>query len=134
MAKQTRLTPEQVDKFYKEYTTQKDKKFAGDILDKKIWKSELELYLNQESVNMAGWTNTEIRKANRLLLRQGSWSNKQEKALIKNFSNDAEAVSGLAAEYNIREVDVPNFIKNNQGYVYAFLRNYSENWNEYFNS
>ena len=134
MAKQTRLTLEQVDKFYNEYVTQKDKKFAGDILDKKIWKSELELYLNQESANIAGWTNTEIRKANRLLLRQGSWSNKQEKALIKNFSNDAEAVSGLAAEYGIRETDVPNFIKNNQGYVYAFLRNYSENWNEYFNS
>ena len=134
MAKQTRLTLEQVDKFYNEYVTQKDKKFAGDILDKKIWKSELELYLNQESANIAGWTNTEIRKANRLLLRQGSWSNKQEKILLKNFSKDAEAVSGLAAEYNIRETDVPNFIKNNQGHVYAFLKSYSSNWNEYFNS
>jgi LAS superfamily LD-carboxypeptidase LdcB len=83
---------------------------------------------------MAGWTNTEIRKANRLLLRQGSWSNKQEKALLKNLSNDAEAISGLAAEYGIRETDVPNFIKNNQGHVYAFLKSYSADWNEYFNS
>jgi len=134
MAKQTRLTPEQVDKFYKEYTIQKDKKFAGDILDKKIWKSELELYLNQESMNVAGWTNTEIRKANRLLMRQGSWSNKQERALLNNFMKDPEAVASLAAEYNVRIQDVPNLIKNNQGYVYAFLRNYSDNWNEYFNS
>ena len=134
MARQTRLTPEQVDKFYNEYTTQKDKKFAGDILDKKIWKSELELYLTQESTNIAGWTNTEIRKANRLLLRQGSWSDKQEKALLRNFMNDPQAVIDLAAEYDIRVQDVPNLIRNNQGYVYAFLRNYSKDWNEYFNS
>ena len=85
-------------------------------------------------MNVANWTNTEIRKANRLLLRQGSWSNKQEKALLNNFIKDADAVRELAAEYNIREQDVPNLIKNNQGYVYAFLRNYSADWNEYFNS
>ncbi len=134
MAKQTRLTPEQVDKFYSEYKIQKDKKFAGDILDKKIWKSELELYLNEENIDSVNWTNTDIRKANRLLMRQGSWSVKQEKALLKNFTQDPVAMADLAAEYGIRIQDVPNLIKNNQGYVYAFLRNYSSDWNEYFNS
>lgn len=134
MAKQTRLTPEQVDKFYSEYTIQKDKKFAGDILDKKVWKSQLELYLNEENIGSVNWTNTDIRKANRLLMRQGSWSVKQEKALLKNFVKDPVAMADLAAEYGIRIQDVPNLIKNNQGYVYAFLRNYAADWNEYFNS
>lgn len=113
MAKQTRLTPEQVDKFYTEYYIQKNKKFAGDVMDKKIWKSNLELYLNNESISHYTWTNTEIRNANRLLMRSGSWSDKQEKAFSRNFIKDTEAVNALTKEYNIRQQDIPNFIKNN---------------------
>lgn len=134
MAKQTRLTPEQVDKFYAEYKIQKEKKFAGDILDKKVWKSEMELYLNEENINSVNWTNTDIRKANRLFLRQNSWSDKQIAALQRNFVNDTEAVAAFSAETGIRPQDVSRAIKNESGTVFAFLKSYSADWNEYFNS
>lgn len=134
MAKQTRLTPEQVDKFYAEYKIQKEKKFAGDVLDKKTWKSELELYLSQESKSTINWTNTEIRNANRLFLRSNSWTGKQIAALQRNFANDEAAAAALVAETGIRPQDIPHLIKNESGVVYAFLKNYSANWNEYFNS
>lgn len=134
MAKQTRLTQEQVDKFYAEYKIQKEKKFAGDLLDKKIWKSEMELYLNQENINSVNWTNTDIRKANRMFLRSGSWTDKQIAALQRNFTNDADAVAAFVAETGVRPQDIPKVIRNESGIVYSFLINYSANWNEYFNS
>lgn len=134
MAKQTRLTPEQVDTFYKEYKIQKEKKFAGDVLEKKIWKSQIELYLNEENINSVNWSNTDIRKANRLFLRQGSWSDKQIEALQRNFVKDTEAVAAFASETGARIQDIPRMIRNESGVVYSFLRGYSANWNEYFNS
>ena len=134
MAKQTRLTPEQVDKFYAEYQIQKTKKFAGEVLDKKIWKSEIELYLNQESNSPLNWTNTDIRKANRLFLRAGSWTDKQIAALQQNFAQDPDAVAAFSQETGIRPQDINRAIKNESGLVYAFLKDYSSQWNEYFNS
>lgn len=134
MAKQTRLTPEQVDTFYKEYKIQKEKKFAGEVLDKKIWKSQIELYLNEENLDSANWSNTDIRKANRLFLRQGSWSDKQIAALQKNFVKDTEAMNAFALETGVRVQDIPRMIRNESGVVFAFLKGYSSDWNEYFNS
>lgn len=134
MAKQTRLTQEQVDKFYAEYKIQKEKKFAGDILDKKIWKNEMELYLNQENINSVNWTNTDIRKANRMFLRSGSWTDKQIAALQRNFVNDPDAVAAFIAETGTRPQDINRTIRDESGVVYAFLKGYSADWNEYFNS
>lgn len=134
MAKQTRLTPEQVDKFYSEYKIQKEKKFAGEILDKKVWKSEIELYLNEENIQSVNWTNTDIRKANRLFLRSGSWTDKQIAALQRNFAQDPDAVAAFVAETGIRPQDINRTIRNESGIVYAFLKDYGADWNEYFNS
>ena len=134
MAIQTRLTPVQVDIFYNEYKIQKEKKFAGDVLSKKVWKSEMELYLNSENIQAVNWSNTDIRKANRRFLRSNSWSDKQIEALQRNFIKDEKAVEAFAASTGIRPQDIARAIKTESGVVYSFLKDYSADWNEYFNS
>lgn len=143
--KQTRLTKEQIDKFYQEYVTRKSKKFAGDLLDKKIWKNELELLMNTEVETGVNWSNTEIRKANELLIREGGWSRKQTEAFVNNVVK-AEGDSELGTikkeimrHFNVREQDLERFVRENQGKIYSYLTSMTEDgliasWNEYFNS
>lgn len=132
MAKQTRLTPEQLDKFYGEYVRMKQKKFAGDIMDKKVWKSQVELIMIEELNTGMNWSNTEIRRANRLLMRSGEWTDKQVNAFLRNV--DEELKAAIIIEFNLRPQDFNNFVMANHGAIFQFLQNWSNDWNEYFNS
>lgn len=133
---QTRLTKEQLDNFYNEYTKMKSKNYAGSPMDKLVWKNQIEEILSEDATGK-NWSNTEIRKANHQLARQNSWSRKQEKALIENivYSEEERMVNtrnALRKEFG--NVNLETFIRKNQGVVFQFLQGYSGDWNEYFNS
>jgi dsDNA-specific endonuclease/ATPase MutS2 len=133
---QTRLTKEQTDRFFKEYERIKSKNYFGSIMDKSVWKNQIEEILNEDATGR-NWSNTEIRRATHQLARQDSWSRKQEKALIHNIvygESDYLKDTREALKQEFGDVNLETFIKRNLGAVSRFLASYSWNWNEYFNS
>lgn len=132
MAKQ-RLTDAQVDKYYGEYVKIKSKNYAGEIMSKQTWKDEVETIL-QKTVGDNKWSNTKIRDVSVRSAKRGAWTEKQLAAFKRNFTKDADAMEAFAREFDDTNVGFDRFLENNQGYVFAFLQGYSDNWAEYFNS
>ena len=134
---QRRLTKEQIDKFYTEYTRMKTiGNYAGELMGVAEWKNQMEELLAEDATGV-NWSNTEIRKASHQLARQNSWSKKQISALIENIlkSDREDAVElRIAMIEAFGPVNLESLIKKNQAVVYQFLMNYSGNWNQYFNS
>lgn len=144
MAKQTRLTAEQSNKFYKEYLVAKTKRFdADEPLDFITWKNYLEEFLAGETAksNAANWSNTEIRQANRVVVRSGeTLSRKQNKAFLSSIMKDenAEARTEFLKYYGMSpdasEDTIKRFIHEHEGAARRFLVGFAADWNQYFNS
>lgn len=143
MARQIRLTPEQGDKFYKEYVVAKTKRFdADEPLDYTTWKNYIEEYLTMEtSKHNLSWSNTEIRQANRVVARSGeTLSRKQNKAFLNNIMKEenAQARADFLRYYNLdsntNETAIKRFLHDHEGSARRFLIGYSTDWNQYFNS
>lgn len=132
MAKQ-RLTEAQVDKYYGEYVKIKSKNYAGEIMSKQNWKDDVETIL-QKTVGDNKWSNTKIREVSVRSAKRGAWTEKQLRAFKRNFTQDADAMEAFAREFADANVGFDRFVENNQGFVFAFLQGYSDNWAEYFNS
>ena len=149
MSKQVKLTPEQAQKFYKEYVTQKNKRMdVGGPAEFVSWKNQIEMYLS-EAATGANWSNTEIRNANRRLTRSATapgehiMSDKQARLFARYLDEKdgagnyihAEDRARFAQEYSIAESVASNFVKSHPGVVFAYLTEYgTETWQQYFNS
>ena len=125
--RQVKLTKEQAQKFYQEYTTQKLKRMdAGGPADYVVWKNQIEAYL-QEAADGANWSNTEIRNANRRLARSATMpgeqimSDKQAKLFSRYMATHSDTRQDFAAEYGISETEAPRFAREHPGTVFAFL-------------
>lgn len=144
MAKQMKLTPEQGQKFYKEYVIAKSKRFdADEPLDYITWKNSIEEFLAGETAgHNFNWSNTEIRSANRIVARSGeTLSRKQNKAFLTNIMKDEnrEARDNFLAYYGMDpastgESAIKRFLHEHEGAARRFLVGYAADWNQYFNS
>lgn len=143
MAKQTRLTAEQGNKFYREYLVAKRKRFdADEPLDFATWKNYLEEYLGKETEkSTTNWSNTEIRNANRIVARSGeTLSRKQNKVFLANIMKDENV--GARIEFlnyyhlnpEAGEDTIKRFLHEHEGAARSFLASFSADWNHYFNS
>lgn len=141
MSKQVKLTVEQAQKFYQEYVSQKTKRMdVGGPAEFVVWKNQIEMYLS-EAATGNNWSNTEIRNANRRLVRSATspgeqvMSDKQAKLFSRYITGNEEVRKQFAAAYGIDESQAPRYVREHPGLVYAFLTDYGvANWNQYFNS
>ena len=145
------------------YLNLKQDKYAGEAMDYNTWRNEMEEYLNSHAKTeyQSGpihFSNNDIHKANRRMALRKAWTDKQEAVLEKSYDKavaiekeiaeaakdgDTEKVKVLSEDENyqmwrdFRKAN-PNFtrtgIRANQGKIYGYLKDYSGNWNEYFNS
>lgn len=132
MAKQ-RLTQAQIDKYYGEYVKIKSKNYAGRIMTEQEWKDDVETIL-QKKYGDEKWSNSKIRDVSIRSAKREAWTDKQLEAFKRNFTKDADAMEAFQREFADNNVGFDRFVENNQGFVFAFLQGYSDNWNEYFNS
>lgn len=132
MAKQ-RLTKAQIEKYYGEYVKIKSKNYAGKIMTEQQWKDDVETIL-QKKYGDEKWSNSKIREVSIRSAKREAWTDKQLEAFKRNFTKDADAMEAFQREFADSNVGFDRFLENNQGFVFAFLQGYSDNWNEYFNS
>lgn len=144
MAKQTKLTAEQSKKFYQEYLVAKNKRFdADEPLDFVTWKNYLEEFLSGETARSGGanWSNTEIRQANRVVVRSGeTLSRKQNKAFLSNIMKEENAevrtefLKYYGLDLSLGDDAIKRFIHEHEGAARRFLVGFAADWNQYFNS
>ena len=144
MAKQVKLTAEQGQKFYREYVVAKAKRFdADEPLDYTTWKNYIEEFLAGETAgHNLNWSNTEIRSANRVVVRSGeTLSRKQNKAFLNNIMKEenAEARADFLTYYGMDpsttgETAIKRFLHEHEGAARRFMVGYAADWNQYFNS
>ena len=127
----------------------KERKVAGTAYDFDTWRNEIETYLNRHaSVYGKGFTNEQVKEANRKIISAGDYSGKQKAALRRSYLRYKDALDeGVNPQdtdneelmfWQELEEEYPELAKEGLGGNWAlvskFLVAYSGNWNEYFNS
>lgn len=139
---QTRLTKEQIDRFYNDYVRIKTKgNYAGIPMEREVWRNQMEELLVEEATGK-NWSNTEIRRVSHLLARGDAWSRKKVNAFEYYMTKEFDPNDELGAERDklleaIREEfgeDPRKVLRQKQGALFQFLLAYSGDWNQYFNS
>lgn len=128
------LTPSQVKQYYAEYLEAKRRKVAGDILDLPAWKNEVEEYLDRHAKQGGPtYSKTAIKEASRRVLMADQFSEKQFSALEQSFKQNKNSDMWRDLKEKHPEIS-PYNLRANAAIVYQFLKNYSGEWNQYFNS
>ena len=128
------LTPSQVKQYYGEYVSTKKRRVAGEILDIATWKNEVEEYLDRHAKQGGPtYSKTAIKEASHRVLMAEQFSQKQFSALEENFKKDKN--SGMWKELTEKYPEInPYNLRQNAAVIYSFMKGYSDDWNEYFNS
>lgn len=144
-----RMSAKQQKEAYAQYLRAKERKVAGTAYDFDTWRNEMETYLNRHASRYGkGFTNEQVKEANRKITAAGDYTGKQKAALRKSYQRYKDAISeGInPAEGDSEELTFwqdledkyPELAKEGLGGNWAlisgFLTAYSGNWNEYFNS
>lgn len=145
----TYLTGKQLNKYYQEYLRAKHTTHASiahregesAILDARLWRAEIEQYLNYHEKPMGRtFSQEQIRAANKKLMEQGNFTGKQKSAIRASMERGfagtgTEEEVGFWRSFSEKH---PNITEKNIGGYWAlvsdFLSGYSGNWKEYFNS
>ena len=145
----TYLTGKQLNKYYQEYLRAKQTTHASiahregetAILDARLWRAEIEQYLNYHEKPIGRtFSQEQIRAANKRLMEQGNFTGKQKSAIRASMERGFSG-GGTEEENEFWEAfreKHPNINNSNIGGHWAlisdFLSGYSGNWKEYFNS
>ena len=134
------LTPSQIKQYYAEYVSAKRKNIAGDIMSQETWTNEMETYLDRHAKQTGPtYSKTAIKEAQRKMLLRDHFTDKQFTALAESFKkalkdgDDEASAMWVELKKKYPHID-PYNMRANAGQIYQFLKNYSGDWNEYFNS
>lgn len=134
------LTPSQIKQYYAEYVAAKRRNIAGDIMSQETWTDEMETYLDRHAKQSGPtYSKTAIKDAQRKILLRDHFTEKQFSALSESYKralkNEKDEHAEMWRELKKKYPNIdPYNMRQNAGKIYQFLKDYSGDWNEYFNS